>query len=172
MTKTSSFIPDICLIVCRSEPLSGFFVDNLYVRHFQCAADWGYSTFVRVRRAFGRTGAITRSNTDCRPRHPPSRAGNSASSRTESPVLIRFTRVVQARVATTSATRIARKTRRSRPTQYTLVLPQDCSGIGVSKSTSAARVGTARLKPHRLDRYMASNDPQFEEKLPILSLYT
>lgn len=30
----------------------------------------------------------------------------------------------------------------------------------------------ARLKPHRLDRYMASNDPQFEEKAAdIIGLY-
>ena len=36
----------------------------------------------------------------------------------------------------------------------------------------AARVGAARLKPHRLDRYMASNDPRFEEKAAdIIGLY-
>jgi DNA-binding LacI/PurR family transcriptional regulator len=31
----------------------------------------------------------------------------------------------------------------------------------------------AHLKPHRLDRYMASDDPQFEEKAAdIIALYT
>jgi len=44
--------------------------------------------------------------------------------------------------------------------------------VGVSKST-VQRVWTqAQLKPHRLDRYMASNDPDFESKAAdIIGLY-
>jgi DNA-binding LacI/PurR family transcriptional regulator len=44
--------------------------------------------------------------------------------------------------------------------------------LGVSKST-VQRVWTqAQLKPHRLDRYMASNDPEFESKAAdIIGLY-
>ena len=44
--------------------------------------------------------------------------------------------------------------------------------LGVSKSTVQRVWAQARLKPHRLDRYMASNDPQFEEKATdIIGLY-
>lgn len=44
--------------------------------------------------------------------------------------------------------------------------------LGLSKST-VQRVWTqTRLKPHRLERYMASNDPRFEEKAAdIIGLY-
>jgi hypothetical protein len=34
----------------------------------------------------------------------------------------------------------------------------------LSKSTVQRVLVQAKLKPHRLERYMASNDPQFEEK--------
>lgn len=46
------------------------------------------------------------------------------------------------------------------------------TAMGLSKST-VQRVWTQmRLKPHRLDRYMASNDPHFEEKAAdIIGLY-
>lgn len=44
--------------------------------------------------------------------------------------------------------------------------------IGLSKSSVHRILTQARLKPHRLDRYMASNDPQFEEKAAdIIGLY-
>jgi len=44
--------------------------------------------------------------------------------------------------------------------------------LGVSKSTVQRVWAQARLKPHRLDRYMASNDPQFEQKAAdIIGLY-
>jgi len=44
--------------------------------------------------------------------------------------------------------------------------------MGVSKSTVQRVWAQARLKPHRLERYMASNDPQFEEKVAdIIGLY-
>ena len=44
--------------------------------------------------------------------------------------------------------------------------------LGLSKSTVQRLWRRARLKPHRLDRYMASNDPQFEEKAAdIIALY-
>ena len=44
--------------------------------------------------------------------------------------------------------------------------------LGVSKSTVQRIWRQARLQPHRLDRYMASNDPRFEEKAAdIIGLY-
>ena len=43
---------------------------------------------------------------------------------------------------------------------------------GVSKSTVQRIWARARVQPHRLERYMASNDPQFEEKATdIIGLY-
>jgi hypothetical protein len=38
------------------------------------------------------------------------------------------------------------------------------AAVGVSAATVHRIWSKARLKPHRLDRYMASNDPAFEEK--------
>jgi transposase len=44
--------------------------------------------------------------------------------------------------------------------------------LGLSKSTVQRVWAQARLKPHRLDSYMASNDPRFEEKAAdIIGLY-
>ena len=44
--------------------------------------------------------------------------------------------------------------------------------LGLSKSTVQRIWRQARLQPHRLDRYMASNDPKFEEKAAdIIALY-
>jgi len=44
--------------------------------------------------------------------------------------------------------------------------------LGLSKSTVQRVWAQARLKPHRLDRYMASDDPHFEEKAAdIIGLY-
>lgn len=44
--------------------------------------------------------------------------------------------------------------------------------LGLSKSTVQRVWAQARLKPHRLDRYMASNDPRFEQKAAdIIGLY-
>jgi transposase len=44
--------------------------------------------------------------------------------------------------------------------------------LGLSKSTVQRVLRQAKLKPHRLERYMASNDPQFEEKAAdIIGLY-
>ena len=46
------------------------------------------------------------------------------------------------------------------------------AALGVSKSTVQRIWRQARLKPHRLDRYMASDDPQFEAKAAdIIGLY-
>jgi hypothetical protein len=36
--------------------------------------------------------------------------------------------------------------------------------LGISKSTVQRVLAQAQLRPHRLDRYMASNDPEFETK--------
>ena len=44
--------------------------------------------------------------------------------------------------------------------------------LGLSKTTVQRMWAQARLKPHRLDRYMASDDSQFEEKAAdIIGLY-
>lgn len=44
--------------------------------------------------------------------------------------------------------------------------------LGVSKSTVQRIWATARLRPHRLERYMASEDPDFEKKaVDIIGLY-
>jgi hypothetical protein len=44
--------------------------------------------------------------------------------------------------------------------------------LGVSKSTVHRILAQAKLQPHRLDRYMASNDPEFEAKAAdIIGLY-
>ena len=46
------------------------------------------------------------------------------------------------------------------------------AALGLSKSTVQRIWRQARLKPHRLDRYMANNDPRFEEKAAdIIGLY-
>lgn len=46
------------------------------------------------------------------------------------------------------------------------------AAVGLSKSTVQRIWSQARVKPHRLERYMASNDPQFEEKAAdIIALY-
>ncbi len=42
----------------------------------------------------------------------------------------------------------------------------------MSKSTVQRVLAQAKLPPHRLDRYMASNDPHFEQKAAdIIGLY-
>jgi transposase len=44
--------------------------------------------------------------------------------------------------------------------------------LGVSKSTVQRIWAQARLRPHRLERYMASDDPEFEKKaVDIIGLY-
>jgi transposase len=44
--------------------------------------------------------------------------------------------------------------------------------LGLSKTSVQRVLAQAKLKPHRLERYMASNDPQFEEKAAdIIGLY-
>jgi transposase len=44
--------------------------------------------------------------------------------------------------------------------------------LGISKSTVQRVLAQAQLRPHRLDRYMASNDPEFESKAAdIIGLY-
>src|ERR1700690_819772 len=46
------------------------------------------------------------------------------------------------------------------------------SELALSKSTVQRILAQAQLKPHRLDRYMASNDPAFESKAAdIIGLY-
>ncbi len=47
------------------------------------------------------------------------------------------------------------------------------AALGLSKSTVQRVWAQMRLKPHRLDGYMVSNDPRFEEKAAdIIGLYT
>jgi transposase len=46
------------------------------------------------------------------------------------------------------------------------------AALRLGKSTVQRILSTARVKPHRLDRYMTSDDPQFEEKATdIIGLY-
>jgi transposase len=69
--------------------------------------------------------------------------------------------------------RIARRTRQAPPDGSThWSCRRMAIALGVSKNT-VQRVWTQlRLKPHRLDRYMASDDPAFEQKAAdIIGLY-
>ncbi len=80
----------------------------------------------------------------------------------------------QPRKATPAAqARLIRKTQ-GKPadgsTQWTCSKMADATGL--SRSTVQRIWAKTRLKPHRLDRYMASNDPQLEEKAAdITGLY-
>src|SRR5215467_3029526 len=69
--------------------------------------------------------------------------------------------------------RIARKTQQKPPDGSTHWSCRKMAEVlGVSKSTVQRVWAQARLKPHRLDRYIASNDPQFEQKAAdIIGLY-
>lgn len=81
-----------------------------------------------------------------------------------------------------SRPRVVTPAMQARIVRHTMQPPSDGSthwscrklakSLGVSKST-VQRVWTqAQLKPHRLDRYMASNDPEFENKAAdIIGLY-
>jgi transposase len=78
-------------------------------------------------------------------------------------------RVADARVQA----RIARKTQQ-KPTDGSThwSCRKMAQALGLSKSTVQRVWAQIRLKPHRLDRYMASNDPHFEEKAAdIIGLY-
>jgi len=56
--------------------------------------------------------------------------------------------------------------------QHALVLPETGQELALSKSTVQRILAQAQLKPHRLERYMASNDPDFEPKAAdIIGLY-
>jgi transposase len=69
--------------------------------------------------------------------------------------------------------RIARKTQQKPPDGSThWSCRKMAQALGISKTTVQRVWSQLRLKPHRLDRYMASNDPQFEEKVAdIIGLY-
>ena len=61
---------------------------------------------------------------------------------------------------------------KARGRQHALVLPETGEPVGLSKSTVQRILAQAQLKPHRLERYMASNDPDFESKAAdIIGLY-
>src|SRR5947209_7040756 len=80
----------------------------------------------------------------------------------------------QPRVANAAVqARIARKTQQKPPDGSThWSCRKMAEALGVSKSTVQRVWAQARLKPHRLDRYMASNDPRFEQKAAdIIGLY-
>jgi transposase len=80
----------------------------------------------------------------------------------------------QPRVANAAVqARIARKTQQKPPDGSThWSCRKMAEALGVSKSTVQRVWAQARLKPHRLDRYMASNDPLFEQKVAdIIGLY-
>ena len=80
----------------------------------------------------------------------------------------------QPRVANASVqARIARKTQQKPSDGSThWSCRKMAEALGLSKSTVQRVWAQARLKPHRLDRYMASDDPRFEEKAAdIIGLY-
>ena len=80
----------------------------------------------------------------------------------------------QPRVANAAVqARIARQTQQKPPDGSThWSCRKMAEALGVSKSTVQRVWAQARLKPHRLDRYMASNDPLFERKATdIIGLY-
>jgi len=80
----------------------------------------------------------------------------------------------QPRVATAQVqARIARRTRQKPADGSThWSCRKMAEALGISKSTVQRVWAQARLKPHRLDRYMASDDPRFEEKdADIIGLY-
>ncbi len=83
---------------------------------------------------------------------------------------------------TGSQPRTATPELQARVIRKTLRTPEDGSthwscrkmatALGLSKSTVQRIWAQARLKPHRLERYMASNDPDFEAKAAdIIGLY-
>lgn len=80
----------------------------------------------------------------------------------------------QPRVATAHVqARIARKTQQ-KPTDGSThwSCRKMAAALGVSKSTVQRVWAQTRLKPHRLDHYIASDDPQFEQKAAdIIGLY-
>jgi hypothetical protein len=55
--------------------------------------------------------------------------------------------------------------------KHPLVLPQN-GGVRTQQNNGPADVGSGPVEPHRLDRYVASNDPQFEERAAdVIGLY-
>jgi hypothetical protein len=80
----------------------------------------------------------------------------------------------QPRVANAAVqARIAQKTHQPPPDGSThWSCRKMAAALGLSKSTVQRVWAQARLKPHRLDRYMASDDPLFEQKAAdIIPLY-
>jgi transposase len=69
--------------------------------------------------------------------------------------------------------RIARKTQQKPPDGSThWSCRKMAEALGISKSTVQRVWSQMRLKPHRLDSYMVSDDPRFEEKAAdIIALY-
>ena len=69
--------------------------------------------------------------------------------------------------------KVLEKTRQSPPDGSThWSLRKMAAVMKVSKNLIARIWKEADLKPHRLERYMASNDPQFEEKAAATARYT
>src|SRR6202167_5605759 len=102
----------------------------------------------------------TRSSDSSRPRRPPSFAGSNASGNTDS-------RDWTPRARILSATR-----RKPSDGSTHWSCRKLASALGVSKDAVHRVWQEAGLKPHRLERYMASDDPEFESKAAdILGLY-
>jgi transposase len=80
----------------------------------------------------------------------------------------------QPRVANAAVqARIARKTQQKPPDGSThWSCRKMAEALGVSKSPVQRVWAQTRIKPHRWDRYLASDDPQFEQKAAdIIGLY-
>jgi hypothetical protein len=90
------------------------------------------------------------------------------------PGSIRDTKGSQPRIADAKVqARIARKTQQKPADGSThWSCRKLAKALGLSKSTVRRVLAQPRLKPHRLDSHMASNDPHFEEKAAdIIGLY-
>lgn len=115
-----------------------------------------------------------RSRRTCKRPHPRYRAGSSVLKDKGGRVWTRVTKVVK-RAWRLRWCKPASRARRSR--SLPMVPRIGRAGRwrkrwGLSNPTVQRVWAQARLKPHRLDRYLASNDPRFEEKAAdIIGLY-
>src|SRR5580693_10593130 len=115
---------------------------------------------------------IAKSASNWVPFRPRSRAGNSAMKRTACwAPSIRVSRPRNSRH--NCGAKVLEKTRQAPPDGSThWSLRKMAAVMQVNKNLIARIWKEADLKPHRLERYMASNDPQFEEKAAsIIGLY-
>jgi hypothetical protein len=95
---------------------------------------------------------------------PPFHGGSNTSKNKEWPAWSRVTRAAGRALRAAVRARIARKTQQKPSGSTHWSCRKMAEALGLSKSTVQWVWAQARFKPHRLNRYMASNDPRFEEK--------